>query len=69
MPYGSIIRLVPEHGFGFLRDDSSHDWFFLASGVRGGGLADVWVDERVGFQSELTANGPRAIDIHSEQLD
>lgn len=66
MLYGSITRLVPEHGFGFLRDESGLDWFFLEAGVRTGRLADVWVDERVGFSSEWASSGPRAIDIHLE---
>lgn len=69
MPYGSITRLVPEHGFGFLRDNSGLDWFFLAGGVRNGGLEDVWIDQRVGFTAEWTPAGPRATDIHSEQGD
>lgn len=69
MPYGSIIRLVPEHGFGFIRDDSGLDWFFLADDVQGGSLDRLWVDERVGFAPKWTATGPRATDIHFEQND
>jgi cold shock CspA family protein len=69
MPYGSITRLVHEHEFGFLRDDAGLDWFFRAEGVRTGRLTDVWVDERVGFSPEWTPSGPRAVDIHLEQID
>jgi cold shock CspA family protein len=69
MPYGHITRLVAEHGFGFLVDDAGLDWFFVRDGVRGSALDDLWIDERVGFTSEWTARGPRAVDIHFEQHD
>jgi cold shock CspA family protein len=69
MRYGHISRLVPQHGFGFLIDDGGMEWFFVAEGVRGGTLDAMWLDERVGFAAEWTAKGPRAVDIHFEQLD
>jgi cold shock CspA family protein len=69
MPYGTITRLVPEHGFGFIVDDAGMDWFFVRSGIRGSGFEDVWLNERVGFSPEWTPQGPRAVDIHHEQLD
>jgi cold shock CspA family protein len=69
MPYGSITRLVPQHGYGFLVDDSGMDWFFVEAGVRGGRLSALWVDERVGFASLWTPHGPQASDVHHEQLD
>lgn len=69
MPYGTVTRLVPEHGFGFLVDDAGMDWFFVRGGIRDGGFEDLWVNERVGFSSESTPAGPRAMDIHHEQLD
>jgi cold shock CspA family protein len=64
--HGSIVRLEPAHGFGFIRDDRDGDWFFVGAGVRAGGLASLWVGERVGFQMESTPQGPRATDIHAE---
>jgi cold shock CspA family protein len=64
--HGSIIRLEPALGFGFIRDDGHCDWFFVDAGVRAGGLASLWVGERVGFQMESTPDGPRAVDIHAE---
>ncbi len=69
MPYGNIKRLVPEHGYGFLVDDAGLDWFFVRDGVRDGAFDNVWLDERVGFSQEWTAKGPRAVDIHFEQID
>ena len=69
MPYGNIIRIEAASGFGFIRDDSGLDWFFVADDVRGGRLDSIWVGERVGFASEATPGGPRAADVHHEQLD
>jgi cold shock CspA family protein len=67
--HGSVTRLEPEHGFGFIVDDSHGDWFFVDAGVRQGGLTTLWIGERVAFRQESTPNGPRAVDIHHEQLD
>ena len=69
MPYGLIRRLEPAYGFGFLHDDAGMDWFFVREGVRDARFDDLWRDERVGFSSEWTNKGPRAIDIHFEQSD
>jgi cold shock CspA family protein len=69
MPYGSITRLEPGHGYGFIVDDSSLEWFFVAAGLRDGSFDVVWVGERVGFAIEHTKRGPRATDIRHEQLD
>ena len=68
MPYGSITRIEPAHGFGFILDDGGLDWFFLEAGVRGG-METVWLGERVAFSAEDSPGGPRAVDIHHEQLD
>jgi cold shock CspA family protein len=67
--YGHIARLVKEHGYGFLVDDGGLEWFFVGAGVRAGTLDALWLDQRVGFSAEWTAKGPRAVDIHFEQLD
>ena len=69
MPYGSIIRVEAQRGFGFLRDDGGLEWFFVAADVRGGRLDDIWVGERVGFTPEATPTGPRAADVHHGQLE
>ena len=67
--YGDITRIEADKGFGFIRDDAGMDWFFIAAGVRGGRFDYIWVGERVGFVAEATPSGPRAADIHHEQLD
>jgi cold shock CspA family protein len=64
--HGAVVRLEPAYGFGFIRDDCDGDWFFVDGGVRAGGLASLWLGERVGFVMESTAQGPRATDIHPE---
>jgi cold shock CspA family protein len=67
--FGHITRLEPAHGYGFLIDDAGMDWFFVRNGVRDPGFDRLWLDERVGFSMEWTTSGPRAVDIHFEQLD
>jgi cold shock CspA family protein len=67
--HGAVVRIEPAHGFGFIRDDQQDEWFFVESGVRAGGLAGLWVGERVGFTQERTASGPRAVDIHHESAE
>lgn len=67
--HGAVARLEPAHGFGFIRDDQQGEWFFVTSGVRAGGMASLWVGERVGFSQERTASGPRAVDIHHESVE
>jgi cold shock CspA family protein len=63
MPHGFISRLVPEHRFGFLTDDSGTEWFFVQEGIRGSDFSSLWLDQRVVFDSEWTQKGPRATDI------
>ena len=67
--YGTVLRIEAREGFGFIRDDSQLDWFFVRDGVRDPGFEALWVGERVGFSKEATRSGPRAVDIHHEQLD
>ena len=64
--HGEIVRLDPAHDFGFIRDDGHGDWFFVGAGVPQGGLAAVWVGERVAFDQEWTPQGPRATAIRPE---
>lgn len=69
MLYGRITRIEPGHGFGFILDDSGLDWFFVRDAVRAPGFDELWRGERVAFAREWTTSGPRATDIHHEQLD
>ena len=69
MIYGTVLRIEAREGFGFIRDDSHQDWFFVRDGVLDPGFDALWVGERVGFTKEPTRSGPRAAAIHHEQLD
>jgi cold shock CspA family protein len=66
MPHGSITRVEPALGFGWIVDDSGMDWFFVRGGVRDGALGRLQKGQRVVFSSEWTAKGPRATDISRE---
>jgi cold shock CspA family protein len=52
MPWGEILRIETDKGFGFIKDDSGMDWFFVAEDVRGGRFEHIWVGERVGFTAD-----------------
>lgn len=66
--HGMVTRVERDRGFGFIRDDRDGDWFFVAAGVRSGGLDGVSVGARVAFAQEPTPRGPRATDIHRESF-
>jgi cold shock CspA family protein len=63
---GTVVRLEPAHGFGFIRDDCGGEWFFVGGGVRTRALDTLWLDERVLFEQEWTPGGPRATDVRNE---
>ena len=69
MLHGHVTRVEPEHGFGFILDDSGLDWFFVREGVSGTGFDGLRAGERVRFAHEWTRSGPRAADIHREHDD
>lgn len=66
MPSGTIKRLVRDRGFGFIRDDGGKEWFFHRSGVRTEAFEQLAEGQRVSFDEEQSAKGPRAIDVHAE---
>ena len=66
MLHGHITRLEPQRGFGWIVDDAGRDWFFVREGVRGGRFERLMRGERVTFDFESTAKGPRASDITLE---
>jgi cold shock CspA family protein len=65
MPHGTVTRVEPAFGFGFIVDDAGTDWFFVRDGVRGGAMEDL-ARQRVTFSYEWTAKGPRAADVSLE---
>ena len=63
---GTIKRLVRDRGFGFIRDDGGQEWFFHRSSVNVGSFDQLNEGQRVSFDEEPSAKGPRAGNIRSE---
>jgi len=63
---GTIKRLVRDRGFGFIRDDGGQEWFFHRSSVKAGSFDQLNEGERVSFDEEPSAKGPRAGNIRAE---
>jgi cold shock protein len=66
MPNGVIKRLVRDRGFGFIRDDNGQEWFFHRSAVENGSFDGLNEGERVSFEEEPSAKGPRAGSVRGE---
>lgn len=60
MPTGTVRRVEPARGFGFLKDDYGNDWFFVREGIAEPELSP---GDRVAFEEESTPLGPRATRI------
>ena len=65
MPTGTIKRLVRDRGFGFIRDDGGQEWFFHRSSVEGS-FDQLNEGQRVSFEEEPSAKGPRAGNVRGE---
>jgi CspA family cold shock protein len=65
MPGGTIKRLVRDRGFGFIRDDGGQEWFFHRSSVQGS-FDSLSEGQRVSFDEEPSAKGPRAGNVRGE---
>jgi cold shock protein len=65
MPTGTIKRLVRDRGFGFIRDDGGQEWFFHRSSVEGS-FEQLNEGQRVSFDEEPSAKGPRAGNVRGE---
>jgi cold shock protein len=65
MPSGTIKRLVRDRGFGFIRDDAGQEWFFHRSSVQEGSFDQLNEGQRVNFEEEPSAKGPRAGNVRS----
>ena len=63
---GTIKRLVRDRGFGFIRDEGGQEWFFHRSSVNSGSFEELNEGQRVSFDEEPSAKGPRAGNIRSE---
>ena len=63
---GTIKRLVRDRGFGFIRDEGGQEWFFHRTSVTAGSFEELNEGQRVSFDEEPSAKGPRAGNIRSE---
>ena len=66
MPNGSIKRLVRDRGFGFIRDDNGLEWFFHRTAVADGTFDQLNEGQRVTFEEEPSAKGPRAGNVRGQ---
>ncbi|OFW13375.1 MAG: hypothetical protein A3F70_00230 [Acidobacteria bacterium RIFCSPLOWO2_12_FULL_67_14] len=66
MASGTIKRLVRDRGFGFIRDDGGQEWFFHRSSVKEPSFEELNEGQRVAFDEEPSAKGPRAGNIRSD---
>ena len=65
MPNGTIARLLIDKGFGFIRDEGGQEWFFHRSSVQGS-FDSLNEGQRVSFDEEPSAKGPRAGNVRGE---
>jgi CspA family cold shock protein len=66
MSSGTIKRLVRDRGFGFIRDEGGQEWFFHRSSVQGS-FDSLNEGQRVSFDEEPSAKGPRAGNVRGEE--
>ena len=66
MPSGTVKRVVYDRGFGVIRDDSGHGFFFHRSAMEGDFTA-LKEGQRVDFDEETSTKGPRANHVRMHQ--
>ena len=69
MATGSIVRLVRDRGFGFIRTDNGQEVFFHATGVTGNTPFDnLQEGQTVSFekQQDTRGRGERAVNVQPE---
>ncbi len=57
---GTITKIVPDRGFGFIRDAEGREYFFHRSAVRDTPFTDLTEGGTVEFDAVNTPKGPRA---------
>lgn len=61
---GVIKTVIPDRGFGFIRDDGNKDYFFHVRDLPQGERFDsTLVDKPVAFELQDTDRGPRAVNV------
>jgi CspA family cold shock protein len=63
---GTIKRLVRDRGFGFIATMAARSGFFHRSSVKAGAFEELNEGQRVSFDEEPSAKGPRAGNIRAE---
>lgn len=65
MTTGRIIRLKPDHGFGFIQDiKTGREFFFHKSAVRGAQFDELREQQAVQFEPGEGPKGPRAENVY-----
>lgn len=59
-PTGTVQRLSPTKGYGFIRADDGYEIYFHRNSVIGDGFSKLHRGARVSFVEELGENGPQA---------
>ncbi len=67
MAHGMPKRLVRDRGFGFIRDEGGQEGFFHRSSVKAGSFESLNEGQRVAFDEEPSAKGPRAGNIRADE--
>ena len=66
MATGTIKKVVPERGFGFIAAEDEKEYFFHLSGVDSSlGFERLIGGERVEFDIEQSPKGPRAANVRA----
>lgn len=60
MATGKIARIYPDKGYGFLKDDLTHEDCFFHRSAALDGLEALKPGDRVSFEPTATDRGPRA---------
>jgi CspA family cold shock protein len=61
---GTIKKLTPDRGFGFIRGEDGNEYFFHRSELRGGlRFEELKEGQRVSFEARQADKGPRASEI------
>lgn len=62
--FGTVVRLVKERGFGFVRQENGDmEWFFHRSGCPIGLYPMLKEGEKVEFEEEVSDKGPRVTNV------
>lgn len=60
---GTIVRMVKDRRFGFIRAKNGTEYFFHESGLKNIKFDDLQIGREVIFEDEETSKGKRAADI------